>query len=45
MVIKTNKLIMHTETAAVCSEINIKKNSTPSEHHVDFFLNFKPGGT
>jgi hypothetical protein len=29
---------------AVCSEIRTKKNSTQSEHHVEF-LNVKPGGT
>jgi len=29
---------------AVCSEIHTK-HSTQSEHHVDFFFNFKPAGT
>ena len=29
---------------AVCSEI-LTKHSTQSQHHVEFFLNVKPGGT
>ena len=33
----------YTAKAAVCSQIR-KKNSTQSEHHVEF-LNVKPGGT
>jgi hypothetical protein len=42
-VIKTSQLMMYKAKVAVCSEIR-KKQSTQSEHHVEF-LNVKPGGT
>jgi len=35
--------MMYKAKVAVCSEI-LKKDSTQSEHHVEFF-NVKPGGT
>jgi hypothetical protein len=43
MVIKTNQLMMYEANVAVCSELHTKQ-STQSEHHVEFF-NVKPGGT
>jgi len=33
----------YTTKAAVCSAIRTK-HSAQSEHHVEFFFNFKPGG-
>jgi len=43
MVVKTNQLVMYKANAAVCPEIRTKQ-STQSEHHVEFF-NVKPGCT
>jgi hypothetical protein len=42
-VINTIQLMAYKAKFAVCSEIR-KKQSTQSEHHVEFF-NVKPGGT
>jgi hypothetical protein len=43
MVTKSNQLMMYKAEVAACSEIR-KKQSTQSEHHVEFFI-VKPGGT